>query len=163
MCIGRTCVRNVAVATAEESVWVAAQRMHRRAARELVIVNTQREPIGILTDRDLLERVLTKRLNADTTLVRQVMSVDPQTIYEGAPLDAALSLMCGGGVRRLPVVDQDGKLCGLICLDDILLRWALDFRNVSRLLKTEAPRPVVEAPVPAISEHVMPREPARVY
>jgi CBS domain-containing protein len=163
MCIGRTCVRNVAVATAEESVWAAAERMHRRGSRELVVVNADREPIGILTDRDLLERVLTKRLNADTTLVRQVMTMDPQTIYQGAPLDAALSLMCGGGIRRLPVVDQDGKLCGLICLDDILLRWARDFRNVSELLKTEAPRAAAEVHLPMMSQHAMPLEPARVY
>jgi CBS domain-containing protein len=163
MCTGRSCVRNVDVVKADESVWVAAERMHQRCVGALVVVNENREPVGIVTDRDLLERVLTKRLNPDKTLVRQVMTMDPQTIYEGAPMDAALSLMRDGGFRRLPVVDYDGKLCGLICLDDILLRWARDFRCVSELLKKESPRGVAETLLPPPAEQDMPREPARAF
>src|SRR6187200_397858 len=101
MCTGRSCGRIVDVVKTDESVWSAAERMHERGVRALVVVNADREPVGIVTDRDLLERVLTKRLNPDKTLVRQIMTMDPQTIYEGAPLDAALLLMREGGFRRL--------------------------------------------------------------
>jgi len=163
MCTGRSCGRIVDVVKTDESVWSAAERMHERGVRALVVVNADREPVGIVTDRDLLERVLTKRLNPDKTLVRQIMTMDPQTIYEGAPLDAALLLMREGGFRRLPVVDHDGKLCGLICLDDILLRWARDIRSVSEILKQESPRKVTDARLPALAEYSTPREPARVF
>jgi len=163
MCTGRTCIRSVDVVKADDSVWVAAERMHQRCVGALVVINADGEPIGIVTDRDLLERVLTKRLSPDKTLVRQVMTMDPQAIYEGAPMEAALSMMRDGGFRRLPVVNTDGKLCGLICLDDILLRWARDFRCVSELLKKESPRGIAAAMLPPLDEQSIPREPARAF
>jgi len=144
MCTGRSFVRNVDVALANENAWLAAERMHQRSVGALVVLNSEREPIGIVTDRDLVERVLAKRLNPDKTLVQQIMTMDPQTIYEGAPIEAALSMMRDGSFRRLPVVDHEGKLCGLICLDDVLITWARNFATVAAVLKSETPHAIAE-------------------
>jgi CBS domain-containing protein len=144
MSAGRIGIRDVDVVEHDQSAWLAAERMHQRCVGALVVLNEKREPIGIVTDRDLLERVVVKRLDPDKTLVRQVMTTNPRTIYDGAPMETALQLMRDGRFRRLPVVDHEGKLCGLICLDDVMMRWAHDVTIVGELLKSETPRGVCE-------------------
>jgi CBS domain-containing protein len=144
MTAGRVCVRTVDLAHADESVWQAAERMHQRGVGALVVLNDSREPVGILTDRDLVERVIAKRLDPDETPVDRVMTAHPMTIYEGAEVEKALTLMRDGHFRRLPVVDHEGKLTGLICLDDLLMTWARQFALVGEALATETPRALAD-------------------
>jgi CBS domain-containing protein len=144
MTVGHICVRNVDLAQANENVWLAAERMHQRGVGALVVFNEAREPVGILTDRDLVERVLAKRLDPDETTVGRVMTPNPTTIYEGAAVETALTIMRDGHFRRLPVVDHEGKLTGLLCLDDLLMRWAREFALVGGVLQTETPRAVAD-------------------
>jgi CBS domain-containing protein len=113
--------------------------MHQHAVGTLVVVNKDEEPVGILTDRDLMERVIVSRLDPDETLVGQVMTKGPSTVFEGASLDAALSIMRDGPIRRLPVVDHEGKLVGLLCLDDLLIHYAREFTAIGQILSSETP------------------------
>ena len=144
MSVGQICIRNVDLARTDECVWTAAERMHQRGVGALVVLNEVREPIGILTDRDLVERVLAKRLDPDETHVGRIMTPRPMTIYEGGSVEAALTIMRDGHFRRLPVVDHEGKLTGLLCLDDVLMRWTREFSLVGALLQTETPRCVAD-------------------
>lgn len=144
MSVGHICVRNVDLAHADENVWLAAERMHQRGVGALVVLNEAREPVGMLTDRDLVERVLVKRLDPDETPLGRVMTTHPMTIYEGAPVESALTIMRDGHFRRLPVVDHEGKLTGLLCLDDILMRCTREFALIGGLLQTETPRSVAD-------------------
>jgi len=140
MSTGRICVRDVDLAEADESVWRASERMHQHGVGTLVILNDDREPIGIITDRDLVERVLAKGLNPSETLVGQAMTADPKTITDESSIEWALSLMRDGGFRRLPVVGSDGKLIGLLSLDDVLMLLAEEFTTIGQLLERETPR-----------------------
>lgn len=144
MSVGRICAREVDLAELGESVWAAAERMHGRAVGSLVIVNDAQQPIGILTDRDLAQRALTQRLDPNTATVGQVMTADPKTICEDDSIEAALSLMRSGSFRRLPVVDHEGKLVGILSLDDVLILLAEEFRQIGELLQRETPRGVAE-------------------
>jgi CBS domain-containing protein len=144
MTVGHICVRNVDLALATETVWQAAERMHQRGVGALVVVNEDKEPVGIITDRDLVQRVMVKRLDADETTVRKVMTPHPMTIYEGGAAETALTIMRDGHFRRLPVVNHEGKLTGLLCLDDIVMRWAREFVLVGAMLQTETPRAVAD-------------------
>jgi CBS domain-containing protein len=72
------------------------------------------------------------------------MTPEPKTVSEETPIESALSLMRSGGFRRLPVVDQNGKLVGLVTLDDILMLLAEEFTDVGRLLARETPRAAAE-------------------
>jgi CBS domain-containing protein len=143
MSVGRICVREVDTASPGEIVSVVAERMHQRAVGSLVIVSDDSEPVGMITDRDLVARVLAKGLNATETVVRDVMTTSPTTISENGAIESALALMRTGAFRRLPVVDGNHKLVGLISLDDILMRLAEEFTQVGRLLEAETPRRVV--------------------
>jgi CBS domain-containing protein len=146
MAIGSICVRDVDTARAQESVAAAAERMHQRAVGALVIVDESDQVIGIVTDRDLVSRVLAKGRNPTETTIQDVMTLCPKVATEWTPVETALLAMRAGRFRRLPVVEQDNKLVGLVCLDDILMLLAEEFSQVGRLLKRETPRAVMEEP-----------------
>jgi CBS domain-containing protein len=151
MAIGSICVRNVDTAQADESVVLAAERMHQRAVGALVVVNDSGQVIGIVTDRDLVARVLAKGRNPTETTIRDVMTLSPKTVTEWTPIETALLTMRTGRFRRLPVVEPGHKLVGLICLDDILMLLAEEFSQIGRLLKRETPRALIEGPESALS------------
>jgi CBS-domain-containing membrane protein len=72
------------------------------------------------------------------------MTADPKTVSEDASIESALSLMRGGRFRRVPVVDGDGKLVGLLSLDDVLILLAEEFTQIGQLLERETPRGVAD-------------------
>lgn len=144
MSVGRICVREVDTADPEESVAVAAERMHQRAVGTLIVVNDANQVIGILTDRDLVARVLAKGMSATETTVKEAMTVGPKTVSEETPIEAALLIMRTGRFRRLPVVDRQHRLLGLVSLDDILMLLSEEFSQIGRLLRRETPRGVIE-------------------
>jgi CBS domain-containing protein len=146
MAVGSICVREVDTVRADDTVEVAAERMHQRAVGSLVVVNDGEHVVGIVTDRDLMSRVLAKGLNAANTVISDVMTLSPKTVSEWTPIEAALLIMRAGRFRRIPVVDQDNKLLGLITLDDVLMLLAEQFAQVGRLLKRETPRALMEGP-----------------
>jgi CBS domain-containing protein len=140
MTIKRICNREVDLANTGETVRAAADRMGARNVGSVVIVDEDRHPIGILTDRDLALHVVGEGRDPNTTLVGEVMTSEPRTIRETMPIEDALSLMRSLEVRRLPVVDSRRKLVGIVSVDDILSLLAEEFREIGRLLRAESPR-----------------------
>jgi CBS domain-containing protein len=81
-----------------------------------------RRLIGIVTDRDLVVEVVANSKDAGTTLVRDVMTRAPITCSPDDDLDQALDAMQTHQVRRIPVVDRNGQLVGIIAQADIATR-----------------------------------------
>jgi CBS domain-containing protein len=142
MSVSDVCVRLVDLADESEPVWVAAERMHQRAVGTLVVVNELRQPIGILTDRDLVERVLATGRDSRDILVAEAMTKEPVTISENTSLECALAAMRSGRLRRLPVVDSTGRLAGIVSVDDVLMCMARQLSLIGDLLKEETPAAV---------------------
>jgi CBS domain-containing protein len=140
MASGRFCQRQVDLAGANENVQAAAQRMGQRRVGTLVVINKDKEPVGILTDRDLVIRVLAEGKDPGTTPVGEVMSVPVRSVFEHTPIEIALSTMRDGAMRRLPVVNKEGKLAGILSLDDIMILLATEQAQIGRLLEMESPR-----------------------
>ena len=147
MSVGRICVREVDLVDQSETAWQAAERMHQRAVGTLVVLSDTQEVIGIVTDRDLVERVLAVGRDPNTTMVGDVMTHAPKTVSEDASIESALSLMRNGRFRRLPVVDAQAKLVGLLSLDDVLMLLAEEFTQIGGLLERETPRAVAAEPI----------------
>jgi CBS domain-containing protein len=145
MSVGRICTREVHLADPGESVFEAANRMRARQVGTLVVLDPAGKPIGILTDRDLALRIVAGGRSPRDTAVGQVMTEHPRTVNENTPIEAAVSLMRSGAFRRVPVVNDDGKLVGLLSLDDVLLLLAEEFGLISALLQREAPRATPDA------------------
>ena len=76
---------------------------------------------GILTDRDIVLRVVAEGMDPSSTTARDVASRDLVTIDPDQTLDEALRLMAQHQVRRLPVCEEDGKLVGIVAQADVAL------------------------------------------
>jgi CBS domain-containing protein len=140
MSVGRICVREVDIAERTESVLIAAQRMFDRDVGTLVVIDHDRRPIGLVTDRDIALRATTTGRDPTTIRVAEIMTVDPQTVTEDTPIETALSLMRSNACRRLVVVDAAGRLVGILSLDDLLGLLAEEFTTIGALLDRVAPQ-----------------------
>lgn len=140
MSVGRICVREVDIAERAESVLQAAQRMFDRDVGTLVIVDHDRRPVGLVTDRDIALRATATGRDPTTIRVAEIMTVDPQTVTEDTPIETALSLMRSAACRRLVVVDATGRLAGILSLDDVLGLLAEEFTTIGTLLERIAPQ-----------------------
>ena len=139
MSVGRICTRVVATADAAEPVQAAADRMNARNVGTLIVLNPERQPLGIVTDRDLAVRVVARGKDPFTTTVGDAMTLFPRTVREDTSIENAIAMMRVGPFRRVPVVDREGKLVGLLSIDDVLELLAEEFRDIGKLLKAERP------------------------
>src|SRR5262245_13567924 len=86
------------------------------------VVDEGRRVVGVLTDRDICIAAATRGSKPSDVPVRDVMSRDVATCRAGDDLHAALNTMKAYRVRRLPVLDADGRLAGIVSLNDLVLR-----------------------------------------
>lgn len=140
MSVGRICQRDVDIVGPKESVLAAAERMRQRTVGCLVVVDNGQLPVGIVTDRDLVLRVVADDRNPGTTTVGEIMTKFPDLAQEDMPIETALGLMRRRSFRRLPVIDKSGRLAGLVTLDDILMLLAEELVQVGEILGTETPQ-----------------------
>jgi CBS domain-containing protein len=124
MTVGDICNRNVVVVPKTETIVDAAKRMRSSHVGDLVVVenrNGQHVPVGIVTDRDIVISVVAGDPDhVNYLLVSDVMSSDLVTAQEQDSTESALKRMHENGVRRLPIVDGQGTLVGILTLDDVL-------------------------------------------
>jgi len=113
----------------------ATEIMWTRNCGALPIVEDSRGVIGMVTDRDLLIALGTRNRNASDLPVSEVMSKDLSLCTPDDDVRDALKIMAERQLHRLPVVDKDGGLKGILSLDDIALRAETDGLSKD-LLKT---------------------------
>jgi CBS domain-containing protein len=111
--------RRVVTARPDETVIDAAQRMRDEHVGDLVILDGDR-PAGIVTDRDLVVRVLAAGRDPASLTVEEVMTRAPATVSEDSDVLEVLETMRRTGARRMPVLGGDGSLAGILALDDVL-------------------------------------------
>ena len=103
---------------ADQTVEYAARMMKQENVGLAPIVEGDRL-VGTLTDRDIVVRVVVEGRDAKTVKVRDVASKDIVTIDPQQDLDEALRLMASHQVRRLPVVEEDGRVVGVLAQADV--------------------------------------------
>ena len=111
----------MSTALTSETVQVAAEKMTQQHVGALIIVDESGGPVGILTDRDLVCRVLAERRDPAATPIQAVMSAAPVVARVGDLIEEAAFTMRQQGVRRLPIVNASGKAIGLVSLDDLIV------------------------------------------
>ena len=99
------------------SVAKAAKLMAERGVGSIIIVKS-REPVGILTERDLLMKVVSLNLMPSKVKVGKIMSAPILTINPDADIAEAARMMAHSNIRRLPVVER-GVLIGILTASDI--------------------------------------------
>jgi CBS domain-containing protein len=90
--------------------------------------------LGVVTDRDIVVRGVAQGLDPATTPLSDVMSTSVRTTREGDDVDDVLEEMAEAQIRRLPVVDKDDRLVGIISLGDIAAKSVDDESEVGESL-----------------------------
>ena len=104
-----------------------------------IIIEEEMEPVGVVTDRDLALRVVARDGDPATLTASDIMTETPVTIDVEAGLLDVTQLMRQHAVRRIPVVGEDGKLVGIITLDDVLRLLAWEIDNLGGVIEAESP------------------------
>ena len=107
--------------TPEATVLAAVEKMCRTHVGAL-LVEVNDEPIGIITERDIMNRLVLEQRNAATTHVAEIMSRDVLCIDPDREPEEAMALMTEKRVRHLPIVVEN-VVIGIISMGD-LVRWA---------------------------------------
>lgn len=143
MAIGEVCNREVIVARIEDSVLEAARLMRQYHVGNVVVIEERgdvRVPVGIVTDRDVVVEVVAPGLDPATITVGDIMVSRLATVRESAGVFDTIRYMREKGVRRVPVVMDDGSLAGIVTLDDLLALLAEELDAFAKLMKREQER-----------------------
>lgn len=118
------------VAAPEESCAAVAGKMREHHVGAVVIVMGER-PVGIVTDRDLVARVLAQGLPPELP-VGEAMTPRPITVRTTDSIDAVAFAMRQSGVRRVPIVAPDGTLAGIVTLDDLYVLLSAELSTTAQ-------------------------------
>ena len=114
--------RHVVSLPPQASVWDAACIMTKANCGSVLIIDGTGVMQGILTERDLMTRVLAKALNAEKTKVAEVMTHHPHCVAPEMTVSDAVLIMIERGFRHLPIVSSAGKIMGVFSVRDALPR-----------------------------------------
>ena len=123
MRVGEYCNREVVVVEEDGSITETAQIMREYHVGDVIIVRSQNGkqiPKGILTDRDIALEIVAKSADPEIVRAGDAMSYELTTVNEDDDLMHAIEIMRDKGIRRLPVVDIDEALVGILTVDDVL-------------------------------------------
>jgi CBS domain-containing protein len=120
----------------DETCSVAARRMRDTRVGSLIVAE-RRRPLGVVTDRDLVIRVLAAGADPEKVTVGEIMSERPIFLSESTDLLSAVQTMRDLVVRRLPVVDASGAIVGVVSLDDAILVLAAALEAAAQLIRKE--------------------------
>jgi CBS domain-containing protein len=104
---------------ADSTVPYALELMFEHRAAILPVVDDDGRVVGILTSRDLARAMHRGRFSSETTRASEVATTPVHVVLPSDPLGLAVVRMREHGVRRLPVVDEDRKLVGLVSIEDV--------------------------------------------
>ena len=104
----------------QASVWDAACAMTRANCGSILVMEPPDKLLGIVTERDLMTRVLAKALEPRQTALSQIMTAQPQCVPPETAVTDALVIMMERGFRHLPVVGPDRKILGVFSIRDAL-------------------------------------------
>jgi CBS domain-containing protein len=127
--------RNPSYCTAGDPAVRAAELMKREDIGSVPVVASSTDPrvVGIVTDRDLTLRLVAERKHPETTAVSEIMTRNPATCHERDDVREAMETMSRQQVRRIPIVDEQDQLCGIVAQADIARH--LDERETGEVLE----------------------------
>jgi CBS domain-containing protein len=122
MTVGKFCNRDVVVTRKDSTIMEVAKLMRQHHVGDIVIVDSntdQPKPIGIITDRDIVVELIACDVPLGDVLVGDVMSYELVTAHEQDSIWDAMNMMRTKGIRRLPIVNEEEGLEGIITVDDL--------------------------------------------
>lgn len=140
MPMNEICNPDVVTLERNSTITQAAKLMRQHHVGAVVVVelkNGKRTPVGVVTDRDIVVELVATELDPSVITVGDIMAPALVVINEKSGLFDAIRLMADKGVRRLPIVDDEGGLAGIVALDDMLLLLSKELGALSKLVERE--------------------------
>jgi len=140
MTIGTICNHEVITVRRDATLLQAAILMRQYHVGDVVVIEDhigKSVPVGIVTDRDIVIELVATELDYKVITTGDIMTSKLTVIHESAGILEAIQLMSAKGIRRLPVVDSNGRLVGIITLDDLMLLLAKEFGALTKLISRE--------------------------
>ena len=132
--------RGVRALSPKDTVVMAAQAMQELDVGAIPVCNDERL-VGIVTDRDLVLRGVAQARFDGNTPIDDVMSRQPLWCFEDQPVDDVLAYMRKAQVRRLPVIDRENRLVGMVSLGDLAVKGDKDQAGSALRSISAPPRP----------------------
>ena len=136
MSLDRICSKTVVTISPDATVLEAAKLMHSKHIGCLVVTDNSR-PTGILTDRDIVLKLVAGEKKQEETTVKNIMTTNPTMVNVNYDVLDAVRLMRDRGVRRLPVIDEHRHLLGIITLDDVLTAFGAELGDLAGAVQKE--------------------------
>ena len=140
MHIGEICSRDVVCTDAQTPVAAVAKLMRQYHIGDVIVTRTdgaKRVPLGIVTERDIVLSVVAAEIAPGTLTVGEIMSAQLATAGEEEDIFETIQRMRNIGVRRMPIVDAEGALAGIVSIDDIIEVLAAEMTELARLIARE--------------------------
>ena len=140
MTIGAICTRKVITVDREIDIPVAARVMRDNHIGYLIVTDARSggsAPIGVITDRDIVVKVVAKDVDPHTLTVGDVMTPKPLTAANDDGIGETLRRMRRLGVRRVPVVGPGGRVSGVLSIDDVVDHLVGQLSDVSGSIRNE--------------------------
>lgn len=140
MTIGAICNREVVYVNRDVTVHAACKLMRHYHVGSLVVVDEvdgKRIPVGILTDRDIVVEINAMDLDLKVITTGDIMSPELAVAPESQGMFETIEIMRAKGVRRMPIVDTDNGLIGIVTIDDLLEVLAEELTDVARIVSRE--------------------------
>ncbi len=125
----------------DEKVWTATKVMTQRNIGSVVVVDDDMKVRGIVTERDLVRRLLGEKRDPDATTLADIMTTDPRTAREDDDVVECLRLMSNERFRHLPIVDDGGRLISILSQGDFVAYTWPELLFLVRKKATETLRP----------------------
>ena len=145
MPIGDICNRDVAFAGRNTTAQSAAKLMRHYHVGSLVVIDQNdggRRPVGIVTDRDILLEINALDLDPNVITIGDIMSPELVSVPESFGVMETTQLMRMKGVRRVPIVNSEGNLVGIVTVDDVLEVLAEELNELARTVSHEQAKEV---------------------
>jgi CBS domain-containing protein len=148
--IGEICNRDVVTVDRKASVYESARLMRDHHVGSLIVVDptsaTPTKPLGIVTDRDLVIEIMAREAPGEALLTGDLMGSELLTGRETDGVWETILRMRAMGVRRMPVVNAQGQLTGILSMDDLLQFLAGELTDLVRLVRREHKREIETRP-----------------
>jgi CBS domain-containing protein len=144
--IGRFCNRDVVFTSRSNTIKEAAQIMRDYHVGDLVVIDehkSRRVPCGIITDRDIVVGVVAKDVDPNAVTVGELMGSQLVVGRDTDELSTTAEVMRAKGVRRMPVVNAQGELVGIVTADDIVDQLAQSLTAVAATASVQQRREAV--------------------
>jgi CBS domain-containing protein len=138
MKISEICRSDVVSIDQNASAAEAAKIMKRSRIGSLIAIEEgSNKPIGIITDRDIVLKVIAEGKDPSSVKIAEFMSKNLYMENQDTDIAEVISMMKEKGIRRVPIIDDESRLCGIVSLDDLCLMVDKEQDNIADIIRKQ--------------------------